>query len=81
MVMGTSSIIQNAWVEQNPHNVRFFIQMLQTLLGEEQQLPDIPSDSKIQMTTAEVRNNAVFSTLLIPGLIGLLGWWRRRTVG
>ena len=38
MVMGTSSIIQNAWVEQNPHNARFFIQMLQTLLGDEQQL-------------------------------------------
>ena len=42
MVMGTSSIIQNAWVEQNPHNARFFIQMLQTLLGDEQQFQIYP---------------------------------------
>ena len=79
MVMGTSSLIQNIWVEQNPNNARFFIQMLQTLLGDTRPIPDIPSDSKIQMTTAEVRNSAAFSILLVPGLIGIFGWWRRKT--
>lgn len=81
MIMGTSSIIQNIWVEQNPNNARFFIQMLQNLLGDKRPLPDIPDDTKIQMTTAEVRNSTVLSILMVPGLIGIFGWWRRRTVG
>tara|TARA_B100001093_G_scaffold514188_1_gene587677 strand:- start:71 stop:1528 length:1458 start_codon:yes stop_codon:yes gene_type:complete len=77
MVMGTSSLIQNSWVEQNPHNARVFIQMLQNLLRDTRPIPDTPRDTKIQMTTAEVRNSAFFSILLVPGLIGILGVWRR----
>ena len=79
MVMGTSSLIQNSWVEQNPHNAQFFIQMLQNLLRDPRPIRDILRDTTIQMTTAEVRNSAVLSILMVPGLIGLFGWWRRKS--
>ena len=79
MIMGTSSLIQNAWVEQNPNNARFFIQMLRTLFADTRPTPVLRSDATIQMTTAEVRNSAVLSILMIPGLIGIFGWWIRKT--
>ncbi len=78
MVMGTSSIIQNAWIEQNQHNAQFFIQMLQHLLADDRPTSSIPSDVTIQMTTAQVRQSTILSVFALPGLIGVLGLWRRR---
>jgi hypothetical protein len=80
MVMGTSSIIQNAWVEQNQHNAQFFIQMIQHLLADDRPASAIPSDATIQMTTAQVRSSSLLSVVFIPGLIGVLGLWRRKTL-
>lgn len=79
MVMGTSSIIQNASVEQNPHNAAFFIQMVQHLLTDERPTRSIPSDAKLQMTTAQVRTSTILSVCVLPGMIGIFGWWRRKS--
>ena len=78
MVMGTSSIIQNAWVEQNQHNAQFFIQLIQHLLADDRPTSSIPSDATIQMTTAQIRSSSLLSVVFIPGLIGVLGLWRRK---
>ena len=79
MVMGTSSIIQNTWVEQNPNNAAFFVQMIQHLLADERPTSTDLRDAKLQMTTAEVRNSTILSVCVLPGLIGIFGWWRRKS--
>jgi ABC-2 type transport system permease protein len=76
IILGTSSLIHNKWIQQNPYNAQFFTDMVEHLLQEERLSVHTPSDVSIQVSTAEVQQIGLFAMLGLPSLLLLWGWRR-----
>ena len=78
IILGTSSLIHNKWIQQNPYNAEFFTDMVEHLLQEERSSIHTPSDVYLQVSTKDVQHIGLLSVAGVPSLILVLGIWRRR---
>ena len=78
IVLGTSSLLHNKWIQQNPYNAQFFMDMVKHLLQEERPSIPPPSDVSIQVSTEDIRYIGLLSVAGIPSFIFVLAIWRRR---
>ena len=73
MVFGTSSLVQNIMVQQNPYNARFFIQMIDHLEGRSPLSTQQISDSILTLSSNDIQHFGRVAIGIFPSIFVLFG--------